>query len=106
MPSPIPASERRLDAQRRAYASWANTSDRAARTAPARERLLARFEDQVDPDGVLSPQERATRAEYARKAYFASLALKSARARRKARENAADAEAAEQELHELGGGAA
>lgn len=42
------------------------------------------FEDEVDPDGVLDPAERARRAEHARKAYFARLALKSAKARRKA----------------------
>lgn len=42
---------------------------------------MDRFERQVDPDGVLSPQERAARAEHARSAYFQSLALKSARTR-------------------------
>ncbi|MGH3968275.1 MAG: hypothetical protein ACRDTV_09240 [Mycobacterium sp.] len=41
-----------------------------------------KFERQVDPDGKLSPAERAKRAEHARKAYFARLALKSARVRR------------------------
>lgn len=51
-------------------------------TAPAREAFLARFERQVDPEGVLHPDERARRAEHARKAYFAKLALASAKARR------------------------
>jgi hypothetical protein len=36
----------------------------------------------VDPDGTLTPQARAQRAEHARKAYFQRLALKSAQARR------------------------
>ncbi len=45
---------------------------------------LACFERQVDPDGVLPPDERARRARHARKAYFARLALRSAQARRKA----------------------
>lgn len=65
-----------------AHESWAHTSDRAARTAPARAALLARFERQADPDGTLLPDERARRADHLRKAYFLRLALKSARARR------------------------
>jgi hypothetical protein len=53
---------------------------------PAQDAFLARFERQVDPDGVLSPEERQRRSEAARRAHFAALALKSsqARARRKA----------------------
>ena len=68
-----------------AHTKWANTPDRAAATAPARAGFLARFEREVDPDGVLTPDERARRAEHARKAYFARLALKSAEARRTGR---------------------
>lgn len=59
-----------------AHESWARTPDRSARTAPARAAAMARFEQQVDPDGVLSPGERAVRAEHARKAHFQRLALK------------------------------
>ena len=51
--------------------------------------MLDRFEREVDPDGVLPPQERAQRAEHAKKAYFARLALASAKARRKKAGNAA-----------------
>ncbi len=51
-------------------------------TGPARAAFLDRFEREVDPDGILTPEERARRAAYARKAYFASLAAKSAKARR------------------------
>lgn len=43
---------------------------------------MARFEREVDPDGVLDPCERAKRAESARQAYYAKLAYQSARARR------------------------
>lgn len=43
--------------------------------------LTARFEREIDPDGILPPAERARRAEHARKAHFARLALKSAKAR-------------------------
>ncbi|MEZ5133441.1 MAG: hypothetical protein R2763_17290 [Mycobacterium sp.] len=76
---------RKLRAEIGAHVSWANTEDRAARTAPARQGFLDRFEREVDPEGVLTPQERGKRADHARKAYFKRLALKSAqsRARRK-----------------------
>ena len=52
-------------------------------TAPGRKACLDRFEREVDPEGTLSPEERHKRAEHARKAYFTSLAPKSAKARRK-----------------------
>ena len=52
-------------------------------TANARAAFLARFEDQVDPDRQLSPDERSKRAVMARKAYFLRLAMKSATARRR-----------------------
>lgn len=80
------AEERRLSAQLASHASWAQTPDRQARTAPAREAMQARFEREVDPDGVLLAHERAVRAEHARKAYYARLALRSSTSRRKARE--------------------
>lgn len=81
-PSLTPA-ELSLRAQIAAHESWAHTDDRAARTAPARQAALDKFEHEVDPDGTLTPAERAKRAEHARKAHFKRLALKSARARRR-----------------------
>lgn len=66
-----------------AHVSWSRTEDRTARTAPAREAFLARFEREVDPDGVLSPAERRTRAEHAKRAYMQRLAKSSARTRAK-----------------------
>ena len=66
-----------------AHESWARTSDPSARTAPAREAAWSRFEREADPDGKLNPEERARRAEHARKAYFLRLAMKSAQARRR-----------------------
>jgi hypothetical protein len=39
--------------------------------------------DQVDPERVLDPAERARRALHAKKSYFTTLALKSAQARRR-----------------------
>lgn len=58
-------------------------------TVPARAAFLARFEAEVDPDGILPEAERRRRAEHARKAYFARLALASAKARRKGAADAA-----------------
>ena len=82
--SEMPAHERALRARIAAHESWAKTEDRSARTANARAAALDRFEKQVDPGGLLSPAERARRAEHARKSYFLKLALKSAQSRRKA----------------------
>jgi len=64
-----------------AHSSWARTPDPAARTAPACQRFLDRFEREVDPDGTLPVAERNRRADHAKKAYFAGLALKSSKAR-------------------------
>ena len=52
-------------------------------TAPAREAFLSRFEREVDPDGVLAPEERQRRAEHARRAHMARISRLSAIARRK-----------------------
>jgi hypothetical protein len=76
--------DRKLAASIAAHSSWALTADPAARTAPGRQAFLDGFERQVDPDGTLTPADRARRAEHARKAYFQKLALRSAQARRKA----------------------
>ncbi|NEW49957.1 hypothetical protein GV792_07805 [Nocardia cyriacigeorgica] len=83
---PISPSERALYGRLGAHESWSHTEDRAARTAPAREGFMDRFDRQVDPDRKLTEAERARRAEHARKAYFTRLALKSVQARRKAAE--------------------
>jgi hypothetical protein len=52
-------------------------------TASARSAFLRRFEDEVDPQRALSPEERTRRAGHARSAYFQRLALASGRARAK-----------------------
>ena len=78
-------AQRRLRSQIAAHTSWANTSDRRERTRKASEAFLERFEREVDPDGLLDPEERARRAESARRAYFAALALKSSQARSRRR---------------------
>src|ERR1700761_3611085 len=66
-----PAERGRLGA----HVSWARTPDRAARTRPARQAFLAKFEKEVDPDGLLSQEERTIRAEHAMKAHMARIRL-------------------------------
>lgn len=99
-------TERKLAAQIAAHESWANTSDRSKRTAPARAALMAKFELQADPEGKLLPAERAKRAEHLRKAHFKRLALASAKSRRTAKSVKAVAAKSEAELCALGGDAA
>jgi hypothetical protein len=65
---------RSLAARIAAHDSWANTSDRSARTAPARAAQDAKFLVEAEGDPV--------RAEHLRKAHFARLSLASAKARR------------------------
>ena len=50
-------------------------------TRPAREAFLAKLELEVDPDGVLPPEERRRRAEHLRRAHLARASLAAARAR-------------------------
>lgn len=93
-------SERSLIARVAAHHSWAGTGDRPARTAPARQAMLDRFEREVDPDGVLTATERGRRAQNARQAYFTRLALKSAQSRRRAAEARAAAPLLDRQAHE------
>lgn len=51
-------------------------------TAPATAASMARFEREVDPDGILDPEERARRAMHARKAYYTRLSFEAAKAKR------------------------
>ena len=76
----LSSAQRKLRARIAGNASWANTTDRRARTRPASEAFLARFERQVDPDGLLPEKERLERAESAKRAYFASLSYKASKA--------------------------
>ncbi len=96
---PANASERRLAAQLGANLSWANTPDRSARPAPARRALEDKFLAEAGGD--------PKRAANLRKAHFQRLALKSAQARRRAREASqaaatadAEADAALAEFHD------
>lgn len=64
-----------------ALESWAHTVDRTARTRAARAGLEARFEREVDPDGVMDPETRRKAVQAKRSAYYRRLAQKSAAAR-------------------------
>lgn len=92
------STEQSLVASIAAHTSWANTTDRTGRTAPARAALDAKFLAEADGD--------PRRAANLRTAYFKRLALKSAQARRRAKESASAADSAEAELRSLIGGAA
>lgn len=81
------AEERRLRAQLGAEASWANTADRSARTAPGLRAAEARFEKkarEMHPDAT--EQQIAKVAEHLRKAALHAMSLKAASARRRKRE--------------------
>jgi hypothetical protein len=62
--------------------SWSRTYDRSARTRPAREAFLKRFEKEVDPDGTLPAHERRRRADHAKRAYMLQLAKRAVAARK------------------------
>ncbi len=91
MASSLTPAERSLRGSIASYESWAKTPDRSARTEPARNAQRQKFEDQVDPDGVLDPVERAKRADFAYRAHMKRLALKSAKARRLRAQSAGEA---------------
>lgn len=74
-------SDRVLAARIGAHSQHAKYDARET-TRAARDKFLSRFEDEVDPEHQLPKAERQRRAVHARKAYFARLALASARARR------------------------
>lgn len=78
-PSLVPDINKRIAAE----VSWSRTADRRARTQPARDKFLERFEREVDPEMKLPPKERRQRAEHAKRAYMLRLAKRSARARKR-----------------------
>jgi hypothetical protein len=74
------AEQRSLRASIAAYTRWSREDPRPA-LEKTREAFESRFEREVDPDGVLPSEERARRAEAAKRAYMRRLALSSAKAR-------------------------
>jgi hypothetical protein len=65
-----------------ALRQWALIDDPAAQTANARKAFHDKFERDADPQGRLSPEERAKRGARLRKAHFTELAAKSVASRR------------------------
>lgn len=57
------------------------TLDPRETTKAPRSAFWSSFEREVDPDGLLEPEERVRRASHARAAHYARLAYLSARAR-------------------------
>ena len=84
--APSRRAERQASARIGALTSWANTPDRAERTAPARRKSpgdLGYWIDRLDPEKFAgaTDTQREQAADAMRRAHFARLALKSAKAR-------------------------
>ena len=71
--SSLTSAQRSQRARIAARSRWAK-QDGSAGTQAARDAFLARFETEVDPEGLLPVAERVKRAESARRAYFQRLA--------------------------------
>ena len=69
-------AQRSARARLAAHTRWAHEPDRTAATAPATRGAFARFENEVDPDRRLTPNERYRRAKHAQKAHMAALRLR------------------------------
>ncbi len=82
-------NERKAIARIAAYTRHAHTDGREATRAARHASHVRRFEAQVDPRDELSPTERQRRVELARKAYYRSLARRSAKVRRERAETRA-----------------
>jgi len=98
------AEDRALVARIGAQTRWGLEADRVAATAPARKGLRDKFEREADPEWILSPAERARRADSLFRAHMLRMSLKSKRSRRQAAELLTAAEAAEAELAAAEGG--
>lgn len=71
-----------INARIAAEISWARTSDRSARTRPARQAFLKKFEKEVDPNGTLPPEERHRRANHALRAHMLRIRKRGLQTRR------------------------
>lgn len=77
-------AQKSLHARMAAHVRWSGAEDPQQATAAARAKgpgQLAYWERKVDPDDSLPQGERTRRAEHAKKAHFARLAIASAQAR-------------------------
>jgi hypothetical protein len=83
----VPSTQRQLIGRYGGLKSWANTTDRSARTAATRKASPANLDywlARQDPERFAdaTPEQRLAAAEAARRAYMAELAMRSAKARR------------------------
>jgi hypothetical protein len=76
--------DRVLIARIAAAERWGRTRDRTAATEPARRGLRAKYEREADPDGTLSAQERARRADQLMQAHMLRMSRAAAQARLRA----------------------
>lgn len=82
-------AERKLRGRIGAHALHASHDSREV-TAKARLAFRQRLENQVDPEGALSPEERARRAEHALQAHMARMSPKAAQVRSQQKRNRAE----------------
>lgn len=75
-------AQRAMRARIAALARWSR-EDPKAHMAMMRGKFDDRFEEEVDPEGLLSDKERKRRAKSARELYFQRLNYMSSRARQK-----------------------
>ena len=72
-------------AQAAALTRWGrlgSAEDRRAATEPGRRAVFGRFEREADPDGRLTPVERARAAEQLQRAHMIRMSLRAAKVRR------------------------
>lgn len=106
MPERTP-EERVLVARIASAARWDAVKDRAQATQPMRDARRAKLAAEITADlGELPPDELERHIDYRIRQHMLRMALKSSQSRRRARENLAEARAAEAELASLTDGAA
>jgi hypothetical protein len=102
-------STRVLAAQAAALTRWGklgSTEDRSHATQPARDAKRERYEHEADPDGRLTPAERARAADQLQRAHMIRMSLRAKAARARAKKNLEVAAEVEAELSAMGGDAA
>ena len=85
-PTSTPA-QRKLAGSIGGLTRWSRVHGDAARreqTTPARAGLYRKWEQQADPEGVLSPEDLAAAVDRLKLAHYRRMALKSAQSRRRA----------------------
>jgi hypothetical protein len=99
---PLTPKERSIRGRIGAFAMHSKNDSRQT-SAAGRATFMAGFETRVDPERRLPEKERKRRAAQARKAYFAGLALRSAKVRRQRKANKLERRVDEAPLDEEGG---